>query len=200
MNRKMVIVFSLILYAMFFVASSHADTIDQYASSLLGFSSQFTTPGHNNYAAINALGSSYTSTWGNDANTWSPGNHSASEYITLGFATAVHATGVTIRENFYDGGITKIELIDKDGNLHLAWAGSVTPTTQTLVDFTKTWASTSYLVTGVKITLDNRDLAYAEIDSVKLTGSASSVPIPPSALLLLPGLAGMMFVRSRKQK
>jgi hypothetical protein len=117
------------------------------------------------------------------------------EYISLGFAFPVYANGVTVRENFGNGFVYQINLLDTDGNWHTVWAGvdptpHVTPTDEVngaphvvVQDALFTFPETTYLVTGVTVHVDtNLTLGrWEEIDAVTLHGMDPDPYGPPVA-------------------
>jgi len=129
------------------------------------------------------------------------------EWITLDYTFAVYATRVAIRETDGGGFVTKIEQIDVSDALHTVWSGIET-NPGVVYDFVTSFAQTSYLVDGVKITIDTTiSGGWDEIDAVKLTGSdaaactgvdCASVPIPASITLLGFGLTGLRINMRRR--
>jgi PEP-CTERM motif len=182
-------------------ASSFA--LDQYASSVIGFSSEYTS---SSWAASQALGAPDTFAYGDIVTAWAPGPINGSfEYITLGFGTAVYATGATVRETYGNGFVYQIDALDSSNVLHTVWTGTDNSLPGSPVDASFSWAQTSFLVQGLKIYTDtNHDLnAWEEIDSVTLSGSltVSAVPEPETYAMMLAGLGLLGFAaRRRKQK
>src|ERR1700687_4207595 len=71
----------------------------QWANHVLGYSSQRSAGA---WSAAQALGAPNTAAYGDLPTAWAPAapaaTAAAEEYLTLGFAQPVHATGVTVRE------------------------------------------------------------------------------------------------------
>jgi hypothetical protein len=178
---------------------SGADTISQWASSVIDYSSEY--PG---WEANKALGEPDTSAYGDIMTAWAPlPENGSKEYITLGFTTPVYATGALIRETFGNGFVYRIDVVDALGVLHKVWEGIDSSLPYSPVDFTVSWMPTSYLVKGIKIynDTDHDFYAWEEIDAVQLFGSTTAVvPLPPSLFLLAPGLVGLAAVRRRFKK
>jgi len=91
----------------------------------------------------------------------------------VGFAKAVHATELRIRQSNAPGAIIKVELLDDKGGKHAIFSGvdetSYPP--QTITWFTAKTAKTDYLVKGALITLaTNAVSGWNEIDAVQLLG------------------------------
>ena len=95
------------------------------------------------------------------------------EWLEVGFAKAVHATELRIRQSNAPGAIIKVELLDDKGGKHAIFSGvdetSYPP--QTITWFTAKTAKTDYLVKGALITLaTNAVSGWNEIDAVQLLG------------------------------
>src|SRR5262249_22130270 len=73
-----------------------------------------------------------------------------------------------------NGFVTRVELIDVNGARHSVWSGTDPSKPDSVVDFLVSFPLTSYLVKGVKITIDTTHVAddWEEIDSVQLHGIA----------------------------
>ncbi|MDD5275755.1 MAG: hypothetical protein PHR16_06705 [Methylovulum sp.] len=147
--------------------SSHA--LDQWASSVISFSSQFSTT---SWSAKQALKASNVNAYGDNSLAWTTSTQDAGEeFITLGYKTPVYATGVTIRETYGNGFVTRVDAIDTANVPHKVWSGTDTSAPGQINDFLVSWPSTPYLVKAVKITLNTAlQSSWEEIDSVKLHG------------------------------
>lgn len=150
--------------------------MEQYASSVIGYSSQYSTV----WSAAKATGEPDVFTYSDSVNAWAPlpanadGDVAADEYITLGFATPVYASGIEIRENLGNGFVRSVELIDTNGVYHTVWAGQDTSQPGSVVDFRINFTPTSYQVVGAKINVDIDHTTYwEEIDAVKLIGETT---------------------------
>ncbi len=98
-----------------------ATPLNQYASSVLGFSSQWTFSGGTSWNASQALGAPDTFAYGDFPTAWSPvfpGGPPNPEFLELGYTTAVNATGVVVRETDNNGFVEQIDLLDTNGVLH----------------------------------------------------------------------------------
>jgi hypothetical protein len=175
----------------FLVLSAEAAVIDQWANSVIGFSSQYDSTA---WAATQALGAPNTPTYGDIETAWAPAPMDGTlEYITLGYSTPVYASSLTIRESNANGFVYRVDVLDQSQALHTVWTGTDPRQPGSLADFLVSFAKTAFLVTGVEIYIDtNHELgAWEEIDAVQLSGSTTSTPIPPTFLLLGSGLAGL---------
>lgn len=178
--------------------ATQASTIDQYASSVIAFSSQWSTGG---WSATQVLGTFDTFGYGDIPTSWAPypknGSH---EFITVGFTTAVYANGATIRETYGNGFVTQIDAIDNNDVYHTVWNGTDNSLPGSPVDFLASWSLTNYLVKGLKIYTDtNHDLsAWEEIDSIQLHGDTTApVPVPGSVWLFG---SSLLALAARKRK
>jgi hypothetical protein len=186
-----------------FPKSAQAMSLDQYASSVIGFSSEYNlSPA--NWSAAQALGEPNTFSYGDIVTAWAPlpknGKQGEYEYLTLGFNAAVYANGAIIRQTWGNGFVRKIDVLDTSDVLHNVWSGIDSSLPDTPVDFSASWATTSFLVKGLKIYVDtNHNLdTWEEIDAVKLRGTTvdpATVPTP----MLLPSLIGIGVAALRKR-
>ena len=143
----------------------------QWVSEVTAFSSQY---GETGWAAKQVIGACDTGEYGDHNTAWAPKeNHDTDEYITVGFATPVHASGAVIRETFGNGFVTRVEAIDAAGGLHPVWQGDDTSPSGGIADFQVSWPATSYLVKGLKISTTTRKHpgTWPEIDSIQLLGN-----------------------------
>ena len=142
----------------------------QFANAVLGFSSQFTAT---SWSAAQTLGPPNTLSYGDIPTAWTPlVRNGTLEFVTVGFATPVFATGTTVRETWGNGFVVRVDAVDTADVLHTVWTGVDPSQPGTPVEFTPTWAPTPYLVKGIKITVDtNHNLGtFEEIDSIELHG------------------------------
>lgn len=183
--------------------SAQAALIDQFASSVIGFSSQYSAT---NWSAQQVLGSNNTPAYGDIPTAWAPlPRNGTVEWISVGFATPVYATGATIRESDGNGFVYQLDAIDTLGNLHTVWHGIDGSAPGALADFAVSWAQTSYLVSGLKVytNTDHDTSNWEEIDSIRLAGSttpavpAAQVPEPGTLLLMGMGLFGAAVARRK---
>jgi VCBS repeat-containing protein len=166
--------------------------INQYASTLLGYSSTHAqwawergNTSATGYKAEQALGAPNVFAYGANQLAWAPYPMDGTlEYISLGFATPVYANGVTVREISGNGFVYQIDLLDTAGNWNTVWAGTdPTPRVTFTDEVNKTanavpvdalfaFPETTYLVTGVRIRVNTstRLGRYEQIDAVTLHG------------------------------
>ena len=193
----------LSVMAIFFVLLTtevQASVVDQYATSVIGFSSQWST---GSWSAAQTLGAPDTNGYGDIPTSWAPlAKNGTQEFISVGFDTPIYANGVTIRETWGNGFVTQVDVIDNKDGYHTVWTGIDTSLPGTSVDFLVNWDTTNYLVTGLKIYADtNHDLyAWEEIDSIQLHGdTVAPVPLPATFWLFSPTLIGLLSVISRRK-
>lgn len=178
---------------------ANAIPIDQYASTLVGFSSQYSA---GNWSAAQALGAPNTPNYGDFGTAWAAATmQSASEFLSLGYATAVYATGATVTQTFASGFVSQIDVVDMSGFLHTVYTGA-TPTIADGVihNLAVSWAQTGYLVQGLVVTINNQAANWKEIDAVMLSGQTQTIPVPSPATLALLGLGFLGFAAARRRK
>jgi RHS repeat-associated protein len=142
----------------------------QWANSVIAFSSQYSSDG---WSAAQATGPPNTFNYGDISTSWAPRPpFSPSEFIELGYATPVHASGVTVRETFNNGFVYQIDVLDTNNMLHTVWTGTDPSQPGSPVDFTVNFPVTPYLVQGVKVYVNNNHgTSWKEIDAVQLQGA-----------------------------
>ncbi len=149
-------------------------TLSQWASSVLGFSSEWSPT---DWSAAQARGAPDSFGYGGSATAWSASlaDNTTLEFITLGFATPVYATGVTIRETNGNGFVRLIDLLDESYAVRITFVVVDNSLPGTPVDLVINFSRTDYLVTGVRIYTDTTHApgVWEEIDAVMLHGSAS---------------------------
>lgn len=182
-------------------APAQATPLTQYASSVTGFSSQFSNSA---WSAAQALGAPDTFSYGDISTAWAPLKQNGTlDDITLGFGTAVYATGATIRETYGNGFVYRVDAVDTSGILHTLWTGSDTSAAGAPAEFTLNWAATSYLVKGLKIYSNtDHDLnAWEEIDAIQLIGTAGrAASVPEPGTLAAMGLGLLMLAGARRTR
>lgn len=186
---------------------SHA-AISQWASGVIGFSSQYDQDGTDNQA-IQALGAPDTFSYIDTYTAWSPATEIMTgrppEYLALGFDAAVFATGAVIRETYGSGGVFRIDAQDTTDVWHTVWSGTDTSAPGQIGNFAVNWQATSFATKGLKIFVDNARLPgdgsnFREIDAVSLVGNAiptAPVPEPETYALMGLGLAGLLLGKRR---
>jgi hypothetical protein len=189
---------AIVSSSLVFAESAHGITLEQQASSVIDFSSEWSL---NGWSAAQTLGAPNTFSYGDIATAWAPrSKNGTQEFLTLGFSTAVYANGATIRETYGNGFVRKIDVLDIDEVLHTVWNGTDPSQPGSPVDFYASWATTSFLVKGLKIYVDtdHNGNTWEEIDAVTLHGTTTApTPVPTPALL--PGLIGMGIAVLRKR-
>lgn len=160
-----------------------------YADRVVDFSSQFTSTA---WAATQALGAPDTFSYGDIQTAWAPRfENGTEEFLTVGFAEPLLASGVVIRETFGNGHVRKVEVRDASSGQYVNVAEPVDNSLPNVpFDFLVTWPLTDFPVDAVRITIDtNHNLnAYEEIDSVQLRGL--TVPDTDGARVEASSLAG----------
>jgi hypothetical protein len=199
--RKIAI--SALIAMVFLFGRAQAVPVTEYASSVLGFSSQYSS---GSWSAAQALGAPNTTGYGDITTAWAPSFANGTfEFISVGFATPIYSDGVTIRETDGNGFIYKVDVIDTANISHTVWAGTDPGLPGSPVNFLVSFSLTSYLVKGVTVYTDtNHDRsAWEEIDSIELRGDTNppqSVPETASSGLLLTSAFGLLGVERLTRK
>ncbi len=110
------------------------------------------------------------------------------EWIELTFANPVRASGVRVRQNFNPGAISRVDLLDAEGQSQTVFQG---PDTNAYPRASIGWLSvrfpiTAKPVTRVRLALDSvRVPGWNEIDAVQLVAGALD-PLTPPRLVFAP--------------
>ncbi|MEO2004918.1 MAG: Ig-like domain-containing protein, partial [Candidatus Poribacteria bacterium] len=108
-------------------------TVDQYASSVLDVSSEYSA---GSWSAAQAVGAPDTGAYGDLATAWSPATANGGiEYLGLTFATAVYAEGTVVTETYGNGFVFQVDVIEPDGAAHTVWTGADTSISGEPADF-----------------------------------------------------------------
>ena len=177
------VVFALAISLALAVVPAAATPLEQWASTVIGFSSQWSD---GEWAASQALGAPDTFAYGDISTAWAPSSEDGTlEYITLGYAAPVYATGAVIRETCGNGMVYQVDVLDLNDVLHTVWTGTDPSLPGTPVDFPVSWTKTAYPVNGLKIYINTSHQLneWEEIDAVKLIGYGIG-NTPPNMLLL----------------
>ncbi|MDO9104423.1 MAG: hypothetical protein Q7U57_05625 [Methylovulum sp.] len=155
--------------SLFLVLPVSAHALDQWATKVIGFSSQYST---SSWSASQALKAPNTNSYGDNSTAWTTAVADAGEeFLTLGFANPVYATGLTIRETYGYGFVTGVQIIDTDNIAHNVWSGTDNSVPNQINNFLVSWPQTAYLVKAVKIYINTAlQSSYEEIDAVQLHG------------------------------
>jgi outer membrane protein OmpA-like peptidoglycan-associated protein len=175
--------FSLFFLFFLYVYGAKAQNTIQWASRLLGFSSEYVVENNKNpYSAKQVLGKpNKMPAKGFSPVAWSPmsENRSVQEWVKVGFKTQMQIRQVAIAENVGAGAITDIYLYDTENNEYLVYHDSVLlvknkPETARM--FCVFLPQTPYKVASVKVVLNPiRILGRNQIDAIAI--SDSEVPI-----------------------
>lgn len=147
------------------------DPAGQWATTATASSTYQDAQGKAAYSADHATGKPDVIARGDDGNAWAPKEADAGiEWLQLGFAKPVNATGIRIRQNIGPGAIIKVELIDDKDGRHTVFEGAdVDKYDDYNWWFTRKFDKTPYLVKGAKITLaTNAVPSWNEVDAVQL--------------------------------
>jgi hypothetical protein len=110
-------------------------------------------------------------------NAWCPAvRDSGSDWLEVGFARAVPATEVRVRQSYGPGAIVKVEAIEANGRRHVWWE-DIDPYGQAGTATDAVWFSvrvptTTYAVQKIRLTLDlGAHSRWKQIDAVQLIGA-----------------------------
>ena len=203
MGRKFLVATAGLGLALALHSAASAAIVNQFASSVIGFSSEFSST---NWSAAQALGAPNTFAYGDLVTAWAPlPQNGTLEFITVGFTLPVFADGFVIRETYGNGFVYQVDVLDTANVLHTVWTGADPSPPGSPVDFTQAFTRTSFLVKGLKVYSDtNHNLgAWEEIDSIQLLGNTdplvAAVPEPATASILGLGMLAFGLLRLRRR-
>ena len=174
------------------VTGTITDVIQQYASSVIAFSSEWSS---SSWSAKQVLGQPNTSTfYGYLPTSWcalsinADGDADADEFITVGFSTPVYANSIEIRETYGNGFVRSIDLLDSQNVYHSVWVGIDPSQPGEPVNFRVNFERTTYLVVGARINVDiDHNLGiWEQIDSIAVTGTITKDDFPSITLAVSP--------------
>lgn len=158
----------------------------QYASSVIGFSSEY-NPSPQNYSAEKLRGipdaGTPTSACGSNSNSWAPATENGQrEFFELGFSMPSFVNRIMIHRTFTPGGIDTVYLKEFGTNTwHKVWEHTAAPEPYCVsskyleINFTKT----SYIVSAVRVAINSPAVSgWHEIDAVGIRSE-----LPPNTFL-----------------
>ncbi len=149
------------------VAPSTPETFSQWAARAQA-SSQYGLP---DWSANRALGPPAVDACADDARAWASARGNGVEWLHLTYAQPMRVAEVRIHQTFGVGAISRVSLVDVEGNLHPVWEGTDTTTPcpgVLLIAF----PLTEFRAEGVRIDLDeSRTGFWNQIDAVELFGT-----------------------------
>jgi hypothetical protein len=127
------------------------------------------------YSAWHATGAPNVPRYSDDGAAWASksGDSKDPEWLEVTFARPVHATAIRVRQNTAPGAISRIDLIDENGQSHPLWAGTdnTVYARNTIGWLTRDLPRTAFKVRAARITLMTaRVWGWNEIDAVQLVG------------------------------
>jgi hypothetical protein len=143
------------------------EEVNQWAASASA-SSEFGVTG---WIATQATGAPDTTECGDNSTAWASSSTDMVEWLQLGYTTPVYATQVVIHITYNPSYVTTVELIEPNGSTHPVYTAQ--PKQMACpANLTVSFPKTTYLVSGVKITIDQTTLDdWSEIDAVQLIGT-----------------------------
>ncbi|MGC9523020.1 MAG: hypothetical protein ACP5HG_14195 [Anaerolineae bacterium] len=142
------------------------DAISQWAIDATA-SSHYALP---DWSPRRATGSPEVGRCADDARAWSSARGNGVEWLELTYGTPVHAVEVRIHQTYGRGAVSRVSLIDTEGETWMVWEGEdrAAPCPGVL---TVPVLQTPYQVVGVRIDLDeSRTGTWNQIDAVELLG------------------------------
>ena len=119
------------------------------------------------YSASQATGAPDTEPCTDAPTAWAPATGASDpEWLELGYAEPVRASGIVVYENYTGGIVFQVDTRDQGGALHTVWTGE--DTTSCDGRLVLSWPATSDPVVGVRIHTAAPD--WEEVDAVQLVG------------------------------
>lgn len=146
----------------------------QWASEVVGFSSEYTGGLPKQFNAIQALGApNVLPTYGSTANAWAPGgNDNNTAWIQVKFPTPQKIRQIVINENYNAGRISRITLYDVSNANYEVFQNN-DPKTPSQPDFFRLILPlTSYKVQSLRVELNTQSQSYQpQIDAIGISDS-----------------------------
>ncbi len=130
-------------------------------------SSEYSSP---DYSAEQATGAPDTPECGDIETAWASEDSDGVDWLEVRFATAVVPTEINIYETHSPGFITKVEVRDEAGLYHTVWEGMPREVEECPRVFAVPVGGVGARVHTVRISLDQTDGYWNEIDAVELVG------------------------------
>ena len=145
-----------------------ADSAGQWASTAVA-SSEY---GKDRYNAMQATGAPNVESYSDNPNAWCHSGASVShEWLEVGFANPRKATGISIRQTYTPGTLSRIEAFGDDGSSTVLWEGR-DPNTyapRQIGWFVLRFPETTFPVSRVRLTLNVAAISgWKQIDAVQL--------------------------------
>lgn len=123
------------------------------------------------YPADNASGPPDAEGCSSSQNAWAAADPNGQETLELSYSTAVLATGINVHQNHRPGFITRIDLLDLDGEATTVYRAAAILSEECPLVLAIEFEQTSFLVDRIRLTIDQRSGAnWNEIDAVELVG------------------------------
>ncbi len=103
-------------------------------------------------------------------NAWAPATPGSRATLTVTFAEPLFATGIVVQQNHQPGSITQIELIDEQGGARTVYRAEPALASECPLALTIAFDQTLTRIVNARITLDQPDGVWSEIDAVALIG------------------------------
>ncbi len=171
----------------------YAVDLHQYASSVINFSSQWSTT---TWSAQQAVGAPNVAAYGDNRNAWLASVRDGTlEFISLGYTTPVYSYGATIRETSGAGFVYKVEVRDTSNIWRNVWQKTDPNKEGQIANFFVSWPITPYKVNGIRVhTNTSKTTTWEEIDSVQLSGV--TVNTTPTVSLIAADTVGSEILSS----
>jgi hypothetical protein len=146
----------------------------QWASSVLGYSSQYSS---SSWSAAQALGAPNTWAYGDISTSWAPCCSSGTHSLSLAFPVPVRSEGCVVRETYSCPFVQQISAIDVHGVAHVVWTAGPGSSDAAVANMPSnsyfTWPRTSFLTRGLAIVVSNSG-SWEEVDAMGLIGEVST--------------------------
>lgn len=148
----------------------------QWASSVLGYSSQF---GSKEFSANQVLGKPNSITYGRSMTAWAQAaEESGKEFVKVGFSSPIYVQQIVIMENLNPGSITEIILYDEAGKDYTVYKNGKPISTGVPEArlFSHLIAKTLYKVTALKLVLQTDAVrGMNQIDAIGISSSTNTI-------------------------
>ncbi|XP_048247981.1 speckle-type POZ protein-like [Haliotis rufescens] len=171
--------------------TSATGVLQQWASTVINFSSQYDS---NGWPASAAVGPPRVyPRYGDIEGAWAQRTRDNKQFIELGYDTAVHVSGINIYETLHSGGVKRVSVRSPGGTWETLWETGKVKVFQESRIFSPDIKTPNFRTKEVRLDVDcSVAQSWVEIDAVELVGRKLKSEPPPSLSALADDFAKLV--------